>query len=84
MASPGRSPRPARPAALIRRIRQEQVPAIFAEDQFNPEAMEMLGKEARVKVVTNLYDDSLSSGPEANTYIAMMQHDVMEIVDALK
>jgi hypothetical protein len=35
-------------------------------------------------VITSLYDDSLSSGPEANTYIAMMKYDVTQIVNALK
>jgi ABC-type Zn uptake system ZnuABC Zn-binding protein ZnuA len=35
-------------------------------------------------VVTNLYNDTLSEGPEANSYIALMRHNVTEIVNALK
>jgi ABC-type Zn uptake system ZnuABC Zn-binding protein ZnuA len=35
-------------------------------------------------VVTNLYNDSLSNGPEANSYIALMRHNVTEIVKALR
>lgn len=84
VASPGKEPSARETAALIRRITQQQVPAIFAEDQFSPKLMELLAKDAGVRVVTNLYDDSLSSGPEASTYIAMMRHDVTEIVNALK
>ncbi len=82
--SPGQEPSARETAALLRKIRQERVPAIFAEDQFNPKLMEVLAQDAGVRVVTNLYDDSLSHGPEANTYIALMKHDVSEIVGALK
>ena len=49
-----------------------------------PQAHGVLAKDARVRVITSLYDDSLSSGPEANTYIAMMKYDVTQIVNALK
>ncbi len=82
--SPGKEPSARESAALIRRIKQQRVPAIFAEAQFSPKLMEILAKDARVRVITSLYDDSLSSGPEANTYIAMMKYDVTQIVNALK
>ncbi len=84
VASPGKEPSARDLAALVARIRGERVPAVFAEKQFNPKAMEVLAKEAGVKVVTDLYNDSLSSGPEADTYLAMMKHDVAKIVGALK
>jgi ABC-type Zn uptake system ZnuABC Zn-binding protein ZnuA len=82
--SPGKEPSARESAALIRRIKQQRVPAIFAEAQFSPKLMEILAKDARVRVITSLYDDSLSSGPEANTYIAMMKYDVTQVVNALK
>jgi ABC-type Zn uptake system ZnuABC Zn-binding protein ZnuA len=84
VASPGKEPSAREGAALVRRIKRERVPAIFAEDQFSPKLMEVLAKDAGVRVITSLYDDSLSSGPEANTYIALMKHDVTQVVNALK
>jgi manganese/iron transport system substrate-binding protein len=84
VASPGKEPSARALTALARRIKREDVPAVFAEAQFNPKAMEVLAKDTGIRVITNLYNDTLSTGPEANTYIAMMKHDVTEIVNALK
>jgi ABC-type Zn uptake system ZnuABC Zn-binding protein ZnuA len=84
VASPGKEPSARQLTALARRIRQAEVPAVFAESQFNPKVMEVLAKEAGVKVVTNLYNDSLSDGPEANSYIALMRHNVTQIVNGLR
>ncbi|MBI4839913.1 MAG: zinc ABC transporter substrate-binding protein, partial [candidate division NC10 bacterium] len=52
--------------------------------QFNPKAMEVLARDTGVRVVTNLYTESLGSGPEPDTYIALMKHNVNQIVTALK
>jgi ABC-type Zn uptake system ZnuABC Zn-binding protein ZnuA len=82
--SPGKEPSARETTALVRRIKRERVPAIFAEAQFSPKLMDVLAKDAGVKVITSLYDDSLSSGPEANTYIAMMKYDTTQVVSALK
>jgi len=84
VASPGKEPSARDLAALVRRIKQERVPAVFAEAQFNPKAMEVLANDTGVRVVTNLYNDSLSTGPEADSYIALMKHNVTQIVSALK
>jgi ABC-type Zn uptake system ZnuABC Zn-binding protein ZnuA len=84
VASPGKEPSARDLTALARRIRQERVPAVFAEAQFNPKAMEVLANDTGVRVITNLYNDSLSTGPEANTYIALMKHNMTQIVSALK
>jgi ABC-type Zn uptake system ZnuABC Zn-binding protein ZnuA len=83
VASPGKEPSARQLTALARKIRQAEMPAVFAEAQFNPKVMEVLAKEAGVKVVTNLYNDSLSDGPEADSYIALMRHNVTQIVKAL-
>jgi ABC-type Zn uptake system ZnuABC Zn-binding protein ZnuA len=84
VASPGKEPSARDLTALARRIKREQVPAVFAEAQFNPKAMEVLASDTGVRVITNLYNDSLSTGPEANSYIALMKHNVTQIVNALK
>ncbi|MBI4840644.1 MAG: zinc ABC transporter substrate-binding protein [candidate division NC10 bacterium] len=84
VASPGKEPSARELTVLARRIKREEVPAVFAEAQFNPKAMEVLARDTGVKVVTNLYTESLGSGPEPDTYIARMKHNVMQIVAALK
>ena len=84
VASPGKEPSAKALAELTRRIKEERIPAVFAEADFNPKLLEVLAKDAGVKVVTNLYDGSLSSGPPADTYINMLRHNVTQIVNALK
>ncbi|HSB71607.1 MAG TPA: metal ABC transporter substrate-binding protein [Candidatus Methylomirabilis sp.] len=84
VASPGKEPSAKELAALVRRIKRERVPAVFAEAQFNPKTLEVLAKDAGVRVVSNLYNDSLSTDAEANSYIVLMQHNLREIVKALR
>jgi ABC-type Zn uptake system ZnuABC Zn-binding protein ZnuA len=84
VVSPGKEPSAKALAELTRRIKHEQIPAVFAEADFNPKMLEALAKDAGVKVVTNLYDGSLSSGPPADTYLNMMRHDVTQMVNALR
>jgi ABC-type Zn uptake system ZnuABC Zn-binding protein ZnuA len=82
--SPGKEPSAREATGLVRRIKRERVPAIFAEAQFSPKLMDVLAKDAGVRVITSLYDDSLSNGPEANTYLTMMKYDTAQVVNALK
>jgi ABC-type Zn uptake system ZnuABC Zn-binding protein ZnuA len=84
VASPGKEPSAKALAELVRRIKQEQVPAVFIEADFNPKILETLGRDAGVKVVTNLYDGSLSDGPPADTYLNLMRHNIHTIVSALR
>ncbi len=49
-----------------------------------PKVMGVLAREAGVKVVTSLYNHSLSNGPEANTTLALMKHNLTQIVNVLK
>jgi zinc/manganese transport system substrate-binding protein len=84
VASPGKEPSAQALTALVRRIRAEQIPAVFAEADYSPKLLAVLAREAGVKVVTDLYDDSLSAGPPADSYLHLMQHDVRTIVTALR
>jgi ABC-type Zn uptake system ZnuABC Zn-binding protein ZnuA len=84
VVSPGKEPSAKGLAELVRRIRQDQVPAVFAEADFNPKILETLGRDAGVKVVTNLYDGSLSAGPPADTYLNLMRHNTTQMVSALR
>ncbi len=72
-------------ADIVRKIKAEHVPAIFAEASINPALIRQVGKEAGVKVVDDLYGDSLGpKGSAGATYVDMMQTDTQKIVDALK
>jgi ABC-type Zn uptake system ZnuABC Zn-binding protein ZnuA len=72
-------------AEVVRLIRTEAVPAIFAETSNNPALIRQVGREAGVKVVDDLYGDSLGpSGSKGGTYIGMMQSNTTKIVGALK
>ncbi len=84
VSSPGKEPSAKALADLVRRIKDERVPAVFAEADFNAKLIETLGRDAGVRVVTNLYDGSLSDGPPADTYINMMRHNVTTMVNALR
>jgi ABC-type Zn uptake system ZnuABC Zn-binding protein ZnuA len=84
VVSPGKEPSAKALAELTRHIKQEQIPAVFAEADFNAKMLEVLARDAGVKVVTNLYDGSLSNGPPADTYLNMMRHNVTQMVNALR
>lgn len=72
-------------AELIEKIKAEGVPAIFTESSINPSLEEELASEAGVKVISNLYGDTLGDADSgADTYIAMMQTDTRLIVEGLR
>ncbi len=72
-------------ARLLRTIRREKVKAIFAESNANPKLAESLAKDAGVKIVTDLYGDSLGpSGSGADTVEGMWLANARKIADALK
>jgi zinc/manganese transport system substrate-binding protein len=72
-------------AKLLQTIRREKVKAIFAESNVNPKLAETLAKEAGVKVVVDLYGDSLGpAGSGAETVEGMWQANARKIADALK
>jgi zinc/manganese transport system substrate-binding protein/manganese/iron transport system substrate-binding protein len=72
-------------ANVVRQIRAERVPAIFAEASVNPGLIRQVGKEAGVKVIDDLYGDSLGpKGSAGETYTGMMEANTKKIVEALK
>jgi ABC-type Zn uptake system ZnuABC Zn-binding protein ZnuA len=81
--SPGQEPSAGQIARLIEAIRSSGVRAIFAEAQFNPALAERIAAETGVRVVTNLYSDSLGD-PPADTYEGMMRWNTAQIVAALR
>ncbi len=72
-------------AALIALIREEGVPAIFAEVSANPQMAETVAQEAGVQVITTLSSESLSdAGGDTPTYLDLMRHNAQVIAGALK
>ena len=70
---------------LANKIKQTQVPAIFAETTINPRLIMTVAEEAGVKLAPNkLYADSIGiKGKEADSYIKMMVANTKTIVEAL-
>jgi ABC-type Zn uptake system ZnuABC Zn-binding protein ZnuA len=84
LQNPGQEPSAADLAALVKKVRDAGVPAVFSEAQFDPKLAGTLADEAGVtRVVTTLYNDALGPAP-ADSYIGLMTWDVDEIVKALK
>jgi ABC-type Zn uptake system ZnuABC Zn-binding protein ZnuA len=72
-------------AALIDEIESTGAPAVFLNISDNPDLADQIAAETDIKVVTDLYIETLSppDGP-APTYIDMMKYNVSQIVNALK
>jgi ABC-type Zn uptake system ZnuABC Zn-binding protein ZnuA len=72
-------------AKLLVTIRREKVRAIFAESNVSPRLAETLAKEAGVRIVEDLYGDSLgTAGSGAETVEGMWLSNARKIADALK
>jgi len=82
--SPGQQPSAAYFAALVKQARDNHVRAIFAEPQFSPKLAAQLAASAGITTVSDLYDDTLGTTPELQTYEGMMRYDVNTIVKALR
>jgi len=72
-------------AALIDEIKSTGAPAAFLNISDNPHLADQIAAETDIKVITDLYIETLSpsDGPAA-TYIEMMKYDVTQIVNALR
>jgi ABC-type Zn uptake system ZnuABC Zn-binding protein ZnuA len=70
---------------LIATIRREQVKAIFAESSANAKVAQQVAKETGVRVVDNLYGDTLGPpGSDGDTYLRMMIYDATTITNAIR
>jgi zinc/manganese transport system substrate-binding protein len=67
-------------ARLTQQIEAEHVHALFLDSITDPRAMERISKETGATISGTLYGDSLSKrGSEADSYIAMIRHDVLTL-----
>jgi zinc/manganese transport system substrate-binding protein len=72
-------------AKLLETIKKEKVKAIFAEASVNSKLAATLAKEANIKIVDNLYGDSLGApGSGAETVEGMWVVNARKIADVLK
>jgi zinc/manganese transport system substrate-binding protein len=64
-------------AKLAQRIRADRVRALFLDSVTDPRAMQRVGSETGAAIGGTLYGDALSpQGGEADSYLAMLRHDV--------
>lgn len=83
--STGASPSAQELAGLVDQINGTGAPAIFLDVAANPRLAEQIAGETGVTVVFDLHTHSVTAaGGEAPTYIAMMRHNTLRIVEALK
>ncbi|MBV8154820.1 MAG: zinc ABC transporter substrate-binding protein [Candidatus Eremiobacteraeota bacterium] len=83
-ANPGQDPNPQQVAQLIGLARAHQVRAIFSEPEYSAKIARQIASNANIKVVDNLYDDSIGTDPRVSTYIGMLNYDTDVIVRALR
>ncbi|AFY86847.1 MAG: Manganese ABC transporter substrate-binding lipoprotein [Chroococcidiopsis cubana SAG 39.79] len=78
-------PTAARVAELVKDIRKSGVPTIFAEKTVNPQLIEAVAREAKVKVADReLYADGLGEpGTDGDTYPKMLVANTRTIVEGL-
>jgi ABC-type Zn uptake system ZnuABC Zn-binding protein ZnuA len=78
-------PSAAETAALLDTIKRERVKAIFAESSVNPKLATTLAREAGVRIVADLYGDSLGKpGSGADTVEGMWLANARKIAEALR
>jgi len=67
-------------ARLTDQIRREHVHAVFLDSTTDPRALQRVAQETGAVIGGTLYGDALSKpGDEADSYIAMLRHDVATI-----
>lgn len=72
-------------AALVQTIRREGVRAVFAESSVDPKVARRVAEETNVRIVDDLYGDSLGApGSGADTIEGMLLSNARKIADALK
>ena len=72
-------------AALQDLIRREGVKAIFAEEEIDPKVAREISKDTGVRIVDNLYADSLGKpGSGAETVDGMIVSNARKIAEALR
>ncbi|WP_341547676.1 metal ABC transporter substrate-binding protein [Desulfitobacterium sp. THU1] len=77
-------PLPQEYAQLFQLIEDHDVKAIFGEVGFNNKLILQLAQDTGIKVVDDLYPDTLGVSPDTDSYIGIMKHNTNAFVSALK
>jgi zinc/manganese transport system substrate-binding protein/manganese/iron transport system substrate-binding protein len=81
LKSPGREPSAQEVAALVTEMQRHQIPAVYAEPQFNARILELAARDAGVQV-RRLYSDAFDS--QVTTYLDLMRFNVTSVVEGLR
>jgi manganese/iron transport system substrate-binding protein len=82
--NPGQEPNPQQVAQLVDLAKQHNVKGVFSEPEYSPKILYSIAQGAGIKVVENLYDDSIGTTPQVSNYLSMLNYDTNIIVNALK
>ena len=82
--NPGQDPNPQQIASLVDLAKQNHVRAVFSEPEYSAKLAQSLAASAGIRVVGDLYDDSLGKDLMVGGYISMLHYDTGVIVRALK
>ena len=82
--NPGQEPNPEQIGRLIDLAKQHHLNAIFSEPEYSPKLAQQISQDANIKIVDNLYDDSVGTDPHVADYISMLNYDTDVIVRALR
>jgi manganese/iron transport system substrate-binding protein len=82
--NPGQEPNPQQIAQLVDLAKQHHVHGVFSEPEYSSKLLYSIAQGAGIKVVENLYDDSVGTDPRVANYIAMLTYDTKVIVETLR
>lgn len=82
--NPGQSPNPQQIARLIDLAKAHHVHGVFSEPEYSPKILYAIAQGAGIRVVEDLYDDSIGTDRRVATYPAMLTYDTNLIVQTLK
>jgi manganese/iron transport system substrate-binding protein len=83
-ANPGSDPSAQEYAALVKAVRDNGVKAVFGEAGFSDRFISQLAADTGAQYVSDLYTDTLSAGPPADSYLNAMRYNAEKIVEALR
>jgi len=81
LKSPGREPSAQEVAMLVTEMQSHQIPAVFAEPQFNARILELAARDAGVQV-KRLYSDAFDD--QVKSYLDLMRFNVTSVVEGLR
>ncbi|HEV3090729.1 MAG TPA: metal ABC transporter substrate-binding protein [Candidatus Cybelea sp.] len=82
--NPGQEPNPQQVAQLVDLAKQHHVRGVFSEPEYSPKILYAIAQGGGIKVVEDLYDDSVGTDARVANYVAMLNYDTGVIVNTLR